>query len=136
MELISSMPAVDISRERNEVNLSNLAIRKIQQQKLDAFVDPSLGYDSDYRIKGMISEVAGLGLRCLHSEGEVRPGIKEVLEILRGIEKSGWKEEDSVEVDVRVKEEVRLLKCDSPCSPDAVTERWKSTSSSMTSLTA
>ncbi|KAI0496642.1 hypothetical protein KFK09_022963 [Dendrobium nobile] len=135
MELISSMPAVDISRDRHEVNLANFAVRKIQKQELDAFVDPRLGYDSDYRIKGMICEVAGLGLRCLHSEGEVRPGMKEVLEILRVIEKSGWKGEGAVKGDVEVKEEARLLNCVSPYSPDTVTERWESTSSSMTSFT-
>ncbi|KAH0453488.1 hypothetical protein IEQ34_017812 [Dendrobium chrysotoxum] len=136
MELISSMPAVDISRDRNEVNLANFAVRKIQKQELDEFVDPRLGYNSDYRIKGMISEVAGLGLRCLHSEGEVRPGMKEVLEILRVIEKSGWMGEGAVKGDVELKEEARLLKCVSPYSPDTVTERWESTSSSMTSFTS
>ncbi|XP_020572349.1 LEAF RUST 10 DISEASE-RESISTANCE LOCUS RECEPTOR-LIKE PROTEIN KINASE-like 1.2 [Phalaenopsis equestris] len=135
MELVSSMPAVDISRDRNEVNLSSLAIRKIQQQELDEFVDRRLGYDSDYRIKVMISEVAALGLRCLHSEGEVRPGIKEVLEILRAIEKSGWKSDDSLLADTQMKEEARLLKSGSPYSPDSVTDRWKSSSSSMTSFT-
>ncbi|KAL1824756.1 hypothetical protein ACET3Z_011534 [Daucus carota] len=47
IELISSMPAVDISRHRHEINLANLAIKKIQGDALHELVDPTLGFESD-----------------------------------------------------------------------------------------
>ncbi|KAI5677437.1 hypothetical protein M9H77_08387 [Catharanthus roseus] len=34
IKLISSMPAVDISRHRHEINLVNLAVNKIQRQRI------------------------------------------------------------------------------------------------------
>ncbi|KAJ6718805.1 LEAF RUST 10 DISEASE-RESISTANCE LOCUS RECEPTOR-LIKE PROTEIN KINASE-LIKE 1.4 [Salix purpurea] len=39
IELISSMPAVDITRHRHEINLSNLAIIKIQKCAFDELID-------------------------------------------------------------------------------------------------
>ncbi|KAE8720729.1 Kinase superfamily protein, putative isoform 2 [Hibiscus syriacus] len=47
VELVSSMPAVDISRHRHEINLANLAINKIQKCAFDELIDPNLGYNSD-----------------------------------------------------------------------------------------
>lgn len=63
VELISSMPAVDVTRHRDEINLSSMAIKKIQQGKLDMLVDPSLGFGSDAATRRMITMVAELAFR-------------------------------------------------------------------------
>ncbi|CAL5419226.1 unnamed protein product [Camellia sinensis] len=47
VELISSMPAADITSHRQEINLANLAINRIQNRTLDELVDPTLGFKSD-----------------------------------------------------------------------------------------
>ncbi|KAM0945839.1 putative protein kinase RLK-Pelle-WAK-LRK10L-1 family [Dioscorea sansibarensis] len=86
VELISSKLPVDITRERNEINLASMAIHKIQNCELEQLVDPSLGFMSDVRVKTMITLVAELAFRCLQSDSDMRPSIKEVLEVLRGIE--------------------------------------------------
>ncbi|PKA62476.1 putative serine/threonine-protein kinase [Apostasia shenzhenica] len=128
MELISSKPAVDITRRRNEINLATMAITKIKNRELNDFVDPRLGSHSDDGINRMINQVAELAFQCLHSEKEMRPSIKEVLDVLGGIEsgalKNGCGREDG---DVfTVKEEARLLKNIPPFSPNSVTEVWDS----------
>lgn len=128
------MPAVDINRELNEANLAYMAIKKIQRQELHEFVDTRLGYHSDSNINAMITQVAGLALQCLQTEREMRPAIKEALEVLRGIEEAGCKSDGCGEVDDAVKEEACLLKSIPPCSPNSVAERWVSTSSSMSSF--
>ncbi|KAL0915476.1 hypothetical protein M5K25_015896 [Dendrobium thyrsiflorum] len=134
MELISSMPAVDINRKFNEANLAYMAIKKIQRQELPELVDPRLGYHTDSNINSMISQVAELALQCLQSEREMRPAIKVVLEILREIEKAGFKTEACMEVADAVKEEACLLKKIPPYSPNSVAERWVSNSSSVSSF--
>jgi len=130
VELISSKPAVDISRHRHEINLANMAITKIQNSQIDQLVDTELGYHSDAEIKRMINQVAELAFRCLQLDREMRPSIREALEVLRGIEGGGDnKAEKEAEVtEVQTKEEARLLKNVLPFSPDSVTERWSSRS--------
>ncbi|KAH0458431.1 hypothetical protein IEQ34_013746 [Dendrobium chrysotoxum] len=134
MELISSMPAVDINRKFNEANLAYMAIKKIQRQELHELVDPRLGYHTESNINSMITQVAELALQCLQSEREMRPAIKVVLEILREIEKAGFKTEDCMKVADAVKEEACLLKNIPPYSPNSVADRWVSTSSSISSF--
>ena len=130
VELISSKPAVDISRHRHEINLANMAITKIQNCQIDELVDTELGYQSDAEIRRMINQVAELAFRCLQSDREMRPSIREALEVLRGIEGGGNnKAEKEVEVtEVQTKEETRLLKKVLPFSPDSVADRWSSRS--------
>ncbi|CAL5350210.1 unnamed protein product [Camellia sinensis] len=84
-ELISSMPAVDITRHKQEINLANLAINKIQNRTLDELVDPTLGFKSDSSIERMITSVAEVAFRCLQLEKEIRPTMDEVLEALKDI---------------------------------------------------
>ncbi|KAK7357752.1 hypothetical protein VNO80_17048 [Phaseolus coccineus] len=137
IELISSKPAVDLNRSRDEINLSNLAVRKIQECAIGELVDPCLGFDSDSGVKGMIISVAGLALQCLQGETELRPSMDEVLHELQRIE-SG---KDEIGVDnVGVSDgcahaqpaaspewdEVGLLKNMKPTSPDTVTDKWES----------
>lgn len=128
MELVSSKPAVDITQQRHEITLANMAINKIQRQELHEFVDPRLGYQSDYSINRMIGQVAELAFRCLQSDGELRPSIKDVLEVLRGIESSGYNKNKFCEEVDTSSEEARLLKSIAyyPYSPNSVTEGWMS----------
>lgn len=126
MELISSKPAVDITQQRHEITLANMAINKIQRQELHELVDPRLGYQSDYSINRMISQVAELAFQCLQSDGELRPSIKDVVEVLRGIESGGYKDKFCEKADTSL-EEARLLKSPAPpYSPNSVTEGWMS----------
>lgn len=80
IELISSLPAVDITRNRNEINLSNYAVNKIQQGALHELIDPRIG------VNRMTTMVAELAFRCLQSDKETRPSMDEVLVILKEIE--------------------------------------------------
>ncbi|XP_034686006.1 LEAF RUST 10 DISEASE-RESISTANCE LOCUS RECEPTOR-LIKE PROTEIN KINASE-like 1.1 [Vitis riparia] len=86
IELISSLPAVDISRHRHEINLSNYAINKIQKCAFHELIDPHLGFDSDLAVNRMTTLVAELAFRCLQPDKEMRPSMDEVLEILKEIE--------------------------------------------------
>ncbi|KAK4741526.1 hypothetical protein SAY87_025114 [Trapa incisa] len=85
MELASSLPAVDVSRDRHDINLANLAINRIQKRAFHELVDPSLGYDSDPRIKEMISGVIELAFMCLQHERDMRPSMVNVVEELQTI---------------------------------------------------
>ncbi|XP_042510792.1 LEAF RUST 10 DISEASE-RESISTANCE LOCUS RECEPTOR-LIKE PROTEIN KINASE-like 1.1 isoform X5 [Macadamia integrifolia] len=127
VELISSKPAVDMNRHHNEINLANMAISKIQNQALHELVDTSLGYESDYAVKMMTTSVAELAFRCLQLEKEMRPSMDEVLETLKGIDKEDYKVEKA---DLVIqKDNVGLLKSiDPPFSPDSVTDKWVSRS--------
>ncbi|KAJ4973820.1 hypothetical protein NE237_006994 [Protea cynaroides] len=82
IELISSKPAVDMSRHREEINLANMAMKKIQNGALHELVDPFLGFESDDTRRRLISVVAELAFRCLQNDREMRPSMDEVLEIL------------------------------------------------------
>ncbi|KAJ8548273.1 hypothetical protein K7X08_030742 [Anisodus acutangulus] len=86
IELVSSMPAVDISRHKHEINLANLAINRIQRCAFDELIDPSLGFASDTLVKKMTISVAKLAFRCLQLEKDIRPTMDEVLDILRKIQ--------------------------------------------------
>uniref|UniRef100_A0A0E0JMP0 non-specific serine/threonine protein kinase n=1 Tax=Oryza punctata TaxID=4537 RepID=A0A0E0JMP0_ORYPU len=117
VELISSKPAVDITRQRNEINLAGMAINRIQKSQLEELVDLELGYESDPATKKMMTMVAELAFRCLQQNGEMRPPIKEVLEVLKGVqdlcvmEKDGGKDKKGP---------------DPPLSPDTVHAQWDS----------
>ncbi|PKA59140.1 putative serine/threonine-protein kinase [Apostasia shenzhenica] len=133
MELISSKPAVDMTRQRNEINLATMAINKIQRRELHELVDSRLGFDSDLCICRMITQVAELAFLCLQLETEMRPCIKEVLQSLRGIATAEINREDRREGDDATVEEARLLKGFSPCSPNSVMEAWVSSSTTTSS---
>ncbi|XP_043694634.1 LEAF RUST 10 DISEASE-RESISTANCE LOCUS RECEPTOR-LIKE PROTEIN KINASE-like 1.1 [Telopea speciosissima] len=86
IELISSKPAVDITRHRDEINLANMAMNKIQNGALQELVDPCLvGFESDSTRRKIVTLVAELAFRCLQHEKELRPSMDKVLEILMGI---------------------------------------------------
>ncbi|XP_058772175.1 LEAF RUST 10 DISEASE-RESISTANCE LOCUS RECEPTOR-LIKE PROTEIN KINASE-like 1.1 [Vicia villosa] len=96
VELISSLPAVDFSRDRDDIKLANLAIRKIQKREFSELIDPSLGFQTDENLKNVISCVAELAFQCLQDEKELRPSMSEVLEVLQKIE-SGKSEAENHE---------------------------------------
>ncbi|GLU18244.1 hypothetical protein SLE2022_345530 [Rubroshorea leprosula] len=73
IELISSKPAVDITRHGHVINLSNTAIGKIQNLALHELVDPSLGFESDCNIRTMITSVAAVAFQCLQGGKDMRP---------------------------------------------------------------
>ncbi|XP_044451567.1 LEAF RUST 10 DISEASE-RESISTANCEUS RECEPTOR-LIKE PROTEIN KINASE-like 1.4 isoform X2 [Triticum aestivum] len=114
-ELISSKPAVDVTRDRDEINLAAMAVGRIQRSELDQLVDAELGYGSDEATTRAITMVAELAFRCLQQNSEMRPPIKEVLDGLRGIQQGGAKEK---------KYDVIVV----PRSPNTVHAPWDSMS--------
>ncbi|XP_022766010.1 LEAF RUST 10 DISEASE-RESISTANCE LOCUS RECEPTOR-LIKE PROTEIN KINASE-like 1.2 [Durio zibethinus] len=126
IELISSKPAVDITRHRHEINLSNMAINKIQNRALHDLVDPSLGFESDYKVRKMITGVAEVAFQCLQHEKDMRPTMAQVLEALMGLQNEDYDKGKAEEMDIST-DEVGLLKSEAqPPSPDSVEIKWVS----------
>ena len=90
MELISSLPAVDMTRPRQEINLSNMAVLKIQNRKLQEMVDPSLGFDTNTEVRQTVIAVAELAFQCLQSDKDLRPCMTHVTETLTRIQNNGF----------------------------------------------
>lgn len=97
MELITAKKAVDMARDRREINLAAFAVAKIQAGTLDEIIDPYLqrNFDiesgtHDTKTKDMVNSVAELAFRCLAAEKDDRPCMKEVLEELRRIRQHGY----------------------------------------------
>ncbi|XP_057733133.1 LEAF RUST 10 DISEASE-RESISTANCE LOCUS RECEPTOR-LIKE PROTEIN KINASE-like 1.2 isoform X7 [Arachis stenosperma] len=147
IELISSMPAVDMNRDKDEINLSNLAMKKIQNSAIIDLVDRSLGFDSNNKVRRMIVSVAELAFQCLQRDKELRPSMDEVLDELKKIESGKDHAELQEEADVDGSEvshnkivhslpppspewdEVGLLKhmkIPPSSSPITVTDNWES----------
>ncbi|KAL9681138.1 hypothetical protein QQ045_012919 [Rhodiola kirilowii] len=97
VELISSLPAIDMKRENSEINLANFAVSKIQSGLLNELVDPALGYMLDRVITGQINCVAELAFRCLQQNKDMRPDMEEVLAVLQGTESEWYKTEHAEE---------------------------------------
>ncbi|KAA8529119.1 hypothetical protein F0562_034082 [Nyssa sinensis] len=97
IELISSMPAVDIKRHGHEINLAELAINRIQNCAINELVDSSLGFESDAKVNKMITAVAELAFRCLQHDKETRPAMNDVLEALKEIKGGECQEEKTGE---------------------------------------
>ncbi|KAH9561058.1 hypothetical protein CY35_06G142500 [Sphagnum magellanicum] len=97
MELITAKKAVDMARNRREINLAAFAVAKIQAGTLDEIIDPYLkrNFDiesgtHDTKTRDMVNSVAELAFRCLAAEKDDRPCMKEVLEELRRIREHGY----------------------------------------------
>ncbi|KAF8021220.1 hypothetical protein BT93_G1605 [Corymbia citriodora subsp. variegata] len=144
VELISSMPAVDISRDRHEINLANLATSKIRNREFHELIDPNLGFESDPEINRMIMAVASLALRCLQQDKDMRPFMKTILEELKAISIGTHEPNKSKDVTddnsagqsnnpppSPERDHVGLLKnMKLPTSPVSVTQKWGSSGSS------
>uniref|UniRef100_A0A2N9G7A9 Protein kinase domain-containing protein n=1 Tax=Fagus sylvatica TaxID=28930 RepID=A0A2N9G7A9_FAGSY len=141
IELLSSLPAVDIFRNKHEINLANLAINKIQKCAFHELIDPHLGFQSDNVVKTMAILVAELAFRCLQQDKEMRPSMDEVLEALMKIqtgedvrEDQGMAYDDGGILNVQQRaspdhDEVGLLNCKSlQPSSEAITDNWISRS--------
>ncbi|KAL1568414.1 LEAF RUST 10 DISEASE-RESISTANCE LOCUS RECEPTOR-LIKE PROTEIN KINASE-like 1.2 [Salvia divinorum] len=85
VELVSSRPAVDISRRSNEINLASMAVSQIERRAFVELVDEFLGFGKDGEVARMTTAVAELAFRCLHVEKEMRPCMDEVLSALNEI---------------------------------------------------
>lgn len=136
VELVSSLPAVDISRDRHEINLANMAINRIQVHAFHELIDPSLGSDSHAGIRENIIEVIELAFMCLQQEKETRPSMVTVLDQLKviaaGAEIAAGSGRLSPSPD---SDEAVLLKMKNSRSPISVTQKWASSGSSCTPST-
>lgn len=130
VELISSKPAVDINRCKSEINLSSLAINKIQNHATHELIDQSLGYGKNEGVSKMTTMVAELAFRCLQQDSTMRPRMEQVVQELMGIQKEDHKEETLTSHPSPPDwDEASLLKnMKFPCSPISVTDQWTSKS--------
>lgn len=122
-ELISSRPAVDMSRAGTDVNLASMAVRMIQCCEIDKLVDPRLGYGSASETMTTVDLVAEVAFRCLQPEQDVRPSISEVLDVLGEAHQRMMKKGACIARDGAV-----LLKKSGDGSPDSVMYQWISPS--------
>ncbi|KAI3453056.1 hypothetical protein Pfo_009719 [Paulownia fortunei] len=147
IELISSMPAVDISRHRHEINLANLAVNRIRRCAFDELIDSSLGYESDVEVTRMTTSVAELAFRCLQLDKDMRPSMDEVLDFLKEIQggeeskfekKKETNDNNSVTGKIPPPPEtddiVLLKKKNFQSSSNAVTDRWVISSTTTSSV--
>ncbi|CAL5419228.1 unnamed protein product [Camellia sinensis] len=116
VELISSMPSIDITRHKQDINLSVLAINRIQNSTLDELVDPTLGFKSDSSIERTITSVAEVAFRCLQLDN---------VGALTSAQSPSSPKRDDV---------VLLKKIKSLSSPDFMSNKW--VSSSTTSISS
>ncbi|GFS32372.1 protein kinase superfamily protein [Actinidia rufa] len=101
-----------------------MAINKIQNHALHELVDPFLGFESDSKVRNMITDVAELAFQCLQSERDMRPSMEKVLENLKRIQGENGDTDNTEEVEIPA-DEVVLLKSDPPpLSPDSVNVNW------------
>ncbi|XP_022640562.1 LEAF RUST 10 DISEASE-RESISTANCE LOCUS RECEPTOR-LIKE PROTEIN KINASE-like 1.1 [Vigna radiata var. radiata] len=136
IELISSMPAIDLNRHKDEINLADLAVRNIHKNAIAELVDPSLGFESNDDVKRQIIAVAELAFQCLQQDKDLRPSMDEVLEVLKRIESGkdeagrAQDEEPSSPSSVDHDEVKLLMNTKLPPSPRAVTDKWNCRSTS------
>ncbi|GAB2228566.1 hypothetical protein Droror1_Dr00022686 [Drosera rotundifolia] len=149
IELISSLPAVDMRRHKNEINLSEYAMSRIHQGAFDELIDPDLGFESNDKVKAMAISVAGLAFQCLQHNKEFRPSMAEVLEALMRIESpttiepkiahvnDGASESAKHPLTTSEKDDANLIKNDQPpTTPNCVIQQWDSESTTSTPTTS
>ncbi|XP_060214791.1 LEAF RUST 10 DISEASE-RESISTANCE LOCUS RECEPTOR-LIKE PROTEIN KINASE-like 1.1 isoform X2 [Lycium barbarum] len=125
VELISSMPAVDMNRKSQEINLANFAINNIIKSAFNEFIDPSLGFNSDTKIWEMTTSVAELAFLCLQTDRDMRPTMVEVLDTLKEIQTSNFDNEKRSKSNLHGCETIIVA---AP-SPNSVTDKWITCSS-------
>ncbi|CAE5958564.1 unnamed protein product [Arabidopsis arenosa] len=137
VELISSKPAVDISRCKSEINLSSLAINKIQNHATHELIDQNLGYATNEGVRKMTTMVAELAFQCLQQDSTMRPTMEQVVQELKGIQNEEQKchtndhREETITLHPSPPDwgEAALLKnMKFPRSPISVTDQWTSKS--------
>ncbi|XP_031501355.1 LEAF RUST 10 DISEASE-RESISTANCE LOCUS RECEPTOR-LIKE PROTEIN KINASE-like 1.1 [Nymphaea colorata] len=123
VELISSLPAVDIMRPNDEVNLANMATNMIRNNALHEFVDSTLGFQSDYLVQKSVGSVAELAFSCLAYDMEVRPTMNEVAETLRQIQAQVQKSEKNKPAFQALLKSTVFLKARGHSSPNPVDDK-------------
>ncbi|RDX75587.1 LEAF RUST 10 DISEASE-RESISTANCE LOCUS RECEPTOR-LIKE PROTEIN KINASE-like 1.2, partial [Mucuna pruriens] len=73
-----------------EDNLATILIRKVENQALVELLDPRLGFQSNLKIKRMVTATAELALLCMKCPQESRPNMEQVLEMLDGIKQGRY----------------------------------------------
>ncbi|XP_014511334.1 probable LRR receptor-like serine/threonine-protein kinase At4g20450 isoform X1 [Vigna radiata var. radiata] len=68
-----------------EDDLATLLRTKIEKQAVVELLDPRLDFQSNHKIKRMMTATAELALLCMQCPQELRPSMEQVLEILKGI---------------------------------------------------
>ncbi|EOA39052.1 hypothetical protein CARUB_v10011668mg, partial [Capsella rubella] len=133
VELISSKPAVDITRCKSEINLSSLAINKIQNHATHELIDPNLGYATNEGVTKMTTMVAELAFQCLQQDSTMRPTMEQVVQELKGFQNE---EQKCQNYDYREEtitthpsppdwgENALLKNMTFPRSPISVTDQW------------
>ncbi|XP_024393559.1 wall-associated receptor kinase-like 14 isoform X2 [Physcomitrium patens] len=130
MELVTAKKAVDMTRERKEINLASLAVAKIQSGCLHEILDPDLTvlfYDYPMA-QVMVEQVAELAFRCLASEKDDRPSMKEVLTDLLRIQAIGFRRSSGMEPSLDNKDSAKPLLNKNggcPASPTSVQDVWR-----------
>ncbi|XP_019160155.1 PREDICTED: LEAF RUST 10 DISEASE-RESISTANCE LOCUS RECEPTOR-LIKE PROTEIN KINASE-like 1.1 isoform X3 [Ipomoea nil] len=111
IELISSMPALDMRRHTDEIHLAKLAMSKFLTGAFDELIDSSLGHEQDTEINRMATSVAALAFQCLQPDKDMRPTMEHVFKSLKEIQGNELSNDDErvngVETNVSIEEEVR-----------------------------
>ncbi len=88
LELITSQPPVDFTRDQKEMSLVTMCIPRIKDGGVEAIVDPKLLSSNFEEMEATLQEinkVAIMAMRCLAFKGDDRPSMKQVTEVLHQI---------------------------------------------------
>ncbi|KAL8248513.1 hypothetical protein R6Q59_005381, partial [Mikania micrantha] len=96
-------------RKNIEINLANLALKRIRGSAIDQLIDPVLGSHMNPEIMNMITSVAELAFQCLQYHSEMRPTMNEVLDVLMDIQASGGTNANDSARDFRTKNVFPLI---------------------------
>ncbi|KAH7299550.1 hypothetical protein KP509_24G017700 [Ceratopteris richardii] len=83
VELVSAKLAVDMSRDRREINLSSMALMKIGCGMWQDLVDPRLEMSENSQVERTVKQVLELSFLCLNEDKDSRPTIDYVVDVLR-----------------------------------------------------
>ncbi|WCJ40744.1 Protein kinase family protein [Euphorbia peplus] len=78
LELVTSLKAVDTTREEDDMNLTIYVQRRLKEDKLMEVIDPLLKQDASVMELDSIDGLVHLALDCLEEKRENRPSMKQV----------------------------------------------------------
>ncbi|CAM6029778.1 unnamed protein product [Sphagnum balticum] len=88
LELITSQPPLDFTRDQKEMSLVAMCIPQIKAGSVEAIVDPKLLSSNFEEMEATLQEinkVAIMAMHCLAFKGDDRPSMKQVTEVLHQI---------------------------------------------------
>ncbi|CAK9855267.1 unnamed protein product [Sphagnum jensenii] len=88
LELITSQPPVDFTRDQKEMSLVTMCIPRIKDGGVEAIVDPKLLSSNFEEMEATLQEinkVAIMAMHCLACKGDDRPSMKQVTKVLHQI---------------------------------------------------